>query len=104
MKLRRKPSVERQLLDQHTALVAAIKELKDTILMAIADVSAALAAYAAKVDAYVAAVHGHMQTVDAAVAAAMAADEAGDEAALDTLETAISESSAKVPDPPVAPG
>ena len=71
--------------------------------MAIADVSAALAAYSAKVDAYVAAVKDHMQTVDAAVAAAMAADEAGDEAALDTLETAITESAAKVPDPPVAP-
>lgn len=80
-----------------------LDELETRIMPALDDVKAALAAYAAKVDAYVAAAEAHQTTVADAVAAALATEDAGDDVDLNALKTTIDASAAKVPDPPVSP-
>lgn len=72
-------------------------------MASIDELTAEFQTYAAAVDAYVAAQTAMAKTIEEAVAAALAADEAGDTAAMATLRTAITDAKAKVPAPPVPP-
>lgn len=85
------------------AIVAALRQLRTDTMAAFDDLKATVAAYSAKVDAYVAAQVAHQQTVDEAVAAAVAADDAGEDIDIKALDDQIKASAATVPEAPVAP-
>jgi hypothetical protein len=88
------------------AISASLTNLAKEIIrmdQSLQDLKDAFTAYAAKVDAYVAAMEAFKLTVDQAVAAAVAADDAAEAFDIGVLKADIEAALAKVPDAPVAP-
>lgn len=80
-----------------------ILERIDAMAVDFSGLTALLADYSAKVDAYVQAAEQHKADVKKAVDDAIAADDASEITALENIKAKIEAAAAKVPAPPVAP-
>lgn len=87
----------------NSGILAAITDLKETIMTKLDDFKVGFAAYTAKVDAYIAAANANQQTSDQLVAAALAAQQAGQDVDVQKLSDDLAVEAAKVPDAPTPP-
>lgn len=90
------PRVERLLLDGQREVLEAFTKMETRMAQRIENLRTEVAAYVAKVDAYI-------LTVDQAVAKAVAADDAEEEGVIATLSAEIAAAKEKVPTAPEVP-